>query len=324
MTSQLHILSAGPHVTLQDGGRRGMMRFGLPASGPMDRKALAFANAALGRPLGQTAIEVSLGGLALQATGAALRVAVAGGGFILRHNDQRYGSFTALTLRPGDRLAIQPGPWGAWCVLAVAGEIDAKAWAGSTATHATSNLGGGKLAAGQVITVADPQGGDAPARPFACPVWMRPRARMHVVLGPQQRFFSADTLQRFLTEPFVLTDAYDRMGMRLRGPSLAPDAALSIPSAPISRGSVQVGGDGVAAVLMADHQTTGGYPKIATILADDLDGFAQLRPRDQVTFAAITPDQAITLARARAGRYRKSLAALAPDQPWAAPPDRRS
>ena len=97
-----------------------------------------------------------------------------------------------------------------------------------------------------------------------------------------------------------MTDAFDRMGTRLAGPPLVPQAALGIPSEPILRGSVQVAGDGLATVLMADHQTTGGYPKIATLLADDTDGFAQLRPQDSLRFVQITADQAVNLARSRA------------------------
>jgi allophanate hydrolase len=120
---------------------------------------------------------------------------------------------------------------------------------------------------------------------------------VHAVAGPQDRFFSVETLNDFASLPFHLTDSYDRMGVRLRGPMLEPEAALSIPSEAILRGSVQVSGDGVATVLLADHQTTGGYPKIATILSDDLDAFAQLRPHDRVRFQMISAADAVTRAR---------------------------
>ena len=89
------------------------------------------------------------------------------------------------------------------------------------------------------------------------------------------------------------------MGVRLAGPNLRPNAELTMPSEAILRGSIQVSGDGVATVLFADHQTTGGYPKIATILSDDLDGFVQLRSRSSVTFQAITAAAAISAARTR-------------------------
>ena len=102
---------------------------------------------------------------------------------------------------------------------------------------------------------------------------------MRVVLGPQDQHFTTDAKRLFLSAEFALTDAYDRMGVRLQGPALTIYGSLSMPSEPVLKGSVQVAGDGVPTVLLADHQTTGGYPKIATVLACDLDEFVQLRPR---------------------------------------------
>ena len=93
----------------------------------------------------------------------------------------------------------------------------------------------------------------------------------------------------------------------MRGPPLAPEGALGIPSEPVLRGSVQVAGDGGATVLMADHQTTGGYPKIATLVGSELDGFAQLRPHAPVAFRAVTPEQAVAMVRVRAAALGRLL-----------------
>ncbi len=295
----LRVVRAGPHVTVQDGGRLGMQRFGAPESGPMDRKAFAIANAALGNPVAGAGIEVSLGGLTLECVTGAVTLAIVGGGFILNHNARRLGTWATLTLRAGDRLVIRPGPWGSWTYVACAGHLDAPLWLGSAATHGPSGLGGGRLIAGQNMTVSGARVLAVEAA-IPCPIWARPRALLHAVPGPQDRFFTAETLTDFATSPFHLTDAYDRMGVRLRGPALIPEGALSIPSEPVLRGSVQVSGDGVATVLLADHQTTGGYPKIATIISDDLDGFVQLRPRDAVRFKWISAEDAVGLARLRA------------------------
>lgn len=304
--TQLRVAFAGPYVTLQDAGRPGLLRFGVPASGPMDRKAFAIANAVLGNDPGATGIEVSVGGLTLDCVKGAVTVAVAGGGFIVHKSAERLGSWSILTLTQGERLVIRPGPWGSWTYMAFAGKLNAAIWLGSTATHGLSGFGGGKLAAGQELTIKDAQ--VLPLQgPIPCPVWARPRSVLHAIPGPQDRFFAPETLRDFATEPFFLTDAYDRMGVRLRGPALLPEAALSIPSEPILRGSVQVAGDGVATVLLADHQTTGGYPKIATLLDDDLDGFAQLRPKDTVRFALMTPQNAVILARQRARAFQDYL-----------------
>lgn len=301
------VVRAGPHVTIQDGGRPGHMRFGVPASGAMDRGAFQIANLALGNPPGQPGIEVSLGGLTLDCVAGSITLGLAGGGFAVDLGDRSFGSWTVLTVRAGQRLTIRPGPWGSWTYLAFAGQLQTANWLGSAATHSISGFGGGKLGTGQELTIREAEVRAKREGTIPCPVWARPRATIHAVPGPQHRFFTGAALENLGSVPFTLTDSYDRMGVRLQGPPLMPEAALSIPSEPILRGSVQVSGDGVATVLLADHQTTGGYPKIATILSDDLDGFAQLRPRSRLRFRLITPETAVELARMR-GRIRAAFA----------------
>jgi len=301
----LRVVEAGPLCSVQDGGRAGLMRFGVPGSGAMDRAALALANHALGNAPGRAAVEVSLGGLVLEVEEGALSVAVAGGGFVVVAAGERLGSWQVVSLREGDRLAVRRGPWGAWCTVAFAGRLVAPDWLGSAATHALSGFGGGGVTAGRRLVVEEVR--VLPSRAIPCPVWARPRGEVAVVIGPQDRFFGADRLDVLLGATFRLTDAYDRMGVRLRGPSLAPQAALGIPSEPVLRGSIQVAGDGVPAVLLADHQTTGGYPKIATLVGSELDGFAQLRPHAAVAFRAVTPEQAVAMARLRAMALARAL-----------------
>ena len=130
-----------------------------------------------------------------------------------------------------------------------------------------------------------------------CPVAARRRHEVRVTLGPQDRFFGREAIDRFLNSPWRLTDAWDRMGVRLSGPPIPPDAALDMPSEPILRGSVQVAGDGVPSILLADHQTTGGYPKIATVLDCDINSLLQLRPRDSLRFIPVTAGEAVKIAR---------------------------
>jgi biotin-dependent carboxylase-like uncharacterized protein len=277
----------------------------------MDRKALASANVALGNAAGAPCIEVSRGGLTLDCLSGRVTLAAAGGGFILDIDGARQGSWTVFTIMAGQQLTIRPGPWGSWTCLAFAGRLDAPVWLGSQSTHAQSGLGGGRVVTGQEIRIDDAETRDDRTGDIACPVWARPGHVLHAVPGPQDRFFAPETMQALTTSIYHLTDAYDRMGVRLKGPDLAPQGALSIPSQAIVRGSVQVAGDGVPTVLLSDHQTTGGYPKIATVLADDLDGFVQLRPHDAVRFQIIGPDQAIRIARQRRLAFDRYLQTLA-------------
>jgi allophanate hydrolase len=288
---------AGPLVTIQDPGRPRLMRFGVPASGPMDPGSFTIANIALGNAVAVPAIEVSLGGLALECVEGSVSFAVAGGGFRVSMDQLSLTSWHIDNVRAGSRLIIKPGVWGSWTYLAFAGELQCKRWLGSASTHAPSGLGGGRLAVGQRLTVENAQRRYRHGGEIACPEWACPRDPIRVVLGPQDRYFARADIDALLSGEFVLTDAYDRMGARLSGPSLRPTVALDIPSAPIVGGSIQVSGDGVSTVLLADHQTTGGYPRIATIISDDLGGFAQLRARCRVMFESLTPEAAVQTTR---------------------------
>ena len=301
---------AGPHVSIQDCGRSGKMRFGVPRSGPMDRVSAAIANRALGNGIEAPLIEISMGGLVLSCEEGPISVAVAGGGFIIETNKDKFGSWNLFSVQEGEQLAIRPGPWGSWTYLAVAGDLQATEWMGSKATHALSGFGGGKLSTGRELVIKNARQKSYTPRTIPCPVWARPRPRVNAVLGPQDRHFTPEAIEHIQSSNFYMTNAFDRMGIRLDGPKLPLHGALSIPSEPIVRGSVQVSGDGTATVLMADHQTTGGYPKIATVLDCETDAFAQLRPRDAIRFNPIDSEGALARARlshAQLTGYLRSL-----------------
>lgn len=309
--AHLKIVHAGPLVTIQDAGRPGNLRFGVPRSGPMDRPAFAVANALLGNPEGAAGVEISLGGLTLECKDGSVTVAVAGGSFRVLLDGKPLKTWGAVTLRPGCKLAITPGANGSWTYLAVAGQLRSKRWLGSAATHSTSGFGGGALKSGETLVVEAAEERTERERELAPPAWLQPKTDIAVVLGPQDRHFSAATVQALTSEPFALTDAFDRMGVRLAGPSLTPSVALDIPSEALSRGSIQVAGDGVASVLLADHQSTGGFPKIATLVSCEVDRFAQLRSKDTVRFRAVTPAEAVALARAETVRLAELVAEAA-------------
>ena len=309
--ASLKVRFAGPLVTFQDGGRPGQMRFGVSASGPMDRLAATAANVALGNAPGATLIEVSMGGLVLECTEGALSVAVTGGDFTVEHGGVAVPCWSILALEQGDSLSIRPGKSGSWAYLALAGEVAAESWLDSSATHSTSGFGGGALSAGQVIEVDEARLREDRHGAIARPDFLSEDRQMRVVLGPQDRHFTAAALAAFRSEPFALTNAFDRMGVRLSGPELPSAGALSIPSEPITRGAVQVAGDGVPTVLLADHQTTGGYPKIATVIGDDIGRLSQLRAGDKLRFAPVEAAQAVRIARETAEARAAYLAAIA-------------
>jgi len=302
---------AGPLTTVQDRGRFGFLRYGVTEAGPMDRHAFAIAQAALGNPPGAAAIETTVGGVALRCVEGAVTVASVGGGFHALLDGAAVGAWAVFPVREGSLLTVKPGFWGSWTYLAFAGDIVAPSWLGSRATHVLSGLGGGRLDAGQRIEVRGAERRPEREIDLPLPVTARPRREVRVVLGPQERFFAPEAVGALLTEPFALTGEYDRMGVRLRRPRLAVAGALDMPSEALPRGAVQVPGHGDPIVLLADHQTTGGYPKIAVLASADQDGFAQLRSRDLVAFQAVSAEQAIAAAVWRRGAALRYLEAIA-------------
>lgn len=301
---------AGPLTTVQDRGRFGYLRYGVTEAGPMDRQAFAIAQTALGNPPGAAAIETTIGGVSLRCIEGEVTVASVGGGFHALLDGKPVGAWAVFRLREGSLLTLRPGYWGSWTYLAFAGDIVASPWLGSRATNVLSSFGGLRLETGQRLEILDAECRPGRERDLPLPVTSRPRQEIRVVLGPQDRFFAPPTIRHFLSEPYTLSHEYDRMGVRLTGPKLPIVGQLDMPSEALPRGSVQVPGHGGPIILLADHQTTGGYPKIAVLASADQDGFAQLRSRDRVAFRAVTPEQAAQAARSRRTALQQYLSAL--------------
>lgn len=296
-TARFRVIFAGPLVSFQDSGRVGHLRFGVSASGPIDRFSHAAANVMLGNTATNTGIEVSLGGVVLECISGETTIVLAGGCFKLTCADQASEGWVARTVRQGDKIAIRAGAWGSWAYLAFAGRLLVDEWLGASATHSMSGFGGGALTTGLEFEVSDAEARENRIGDYACPKIASPQQDVRVVIGPQDQHFEPHSVDAFCTQPFQITDAFDRMGVRLDGPTLVLKNALSIPSEPIVRGSVQVSGDGVPTVLLADHQTTGGYPKIATVISGDVDRMAQLRAGEAIRFRALSAQKAVEAVR---------------------------
>jgi biotin-dependent carboxylase-like uncharacterized protein len=310
MSAGLRILSAGPGVTLQDGGRRGYLRFGVTGAGPMDALALATANRAVGAPAGAPAIEISLGSVDLTAEGGPLAVALAGGHFDVSLDGQKLPAATRMVLPPGSILRVRAGAAGAWCYLAVGGRIDIPPVLGSNATHTRSALGGvdGRaLTAGDVLPIRDAMPCDTEMVAIVAPWLEHSEGAIRVILGPQADYFSEQQIETFCQEDWTISHRSDRMAYFLDGPPIAPTNGLNIVSDGIVMGAIQVLGDGRPMVLMADRQVTGGYPKIATVIGPDVGRLAQMRAGERVRFAVTTIETAVAARRAEAARLEASI-----------------
>lgn len=296
MTATLRILSAGPGSTVQDGGRHGYLRYGVTGAGPMDPFAHALANRALGNPAGAAAIEVSLGGLEVTAEDGPLTLAFAGGAFSAQLDGQALPAAAIMRIEPGAKLKLRAGSAGSWCYLAVAGGLSLPLVLGSASTHTRTGIGGvaGRaLVTGDAIAAGQPATGEIETGAIQAPLLERPAETIRVILGPQDDYFAPDQIAAFLAGPWTVSARGDRMACFLEGPTLSHARGFNITSDGIAMGAIQVPGEGQPIVLMADRQSTGGYPKIATIIGPDLGRLAQARPGTTIRFRAVTHAEAV-------------------------------
>jgi allophanate hydrolase len=309
----LEILQPGAYASLQDAGRRGFRRIGVPWSGVLDPRLMRLANALAGNPPGAPVIECFDGGLQFVAHGGPVRVAVAGEADIeigAAGSRRALSPWCSCTLAAGERLRIVRMKRGRIAVVAVAG-LALPPVMGSAATYARAALGGlaGRaLAVGDRLPAAAPEGAELclPLPPGA------DDAPLRVVPGPQADHFSAAALACLTDNDYRVSDQADRMGIRLEGPPLEHRGAAEIISDATVPGSIQVPGNGQPIVLLADAQTAGGYPKIATLIGADLPRLAARRPGEAVRFAMVSAAQGLAIARALDAETVALVAAIRP------------
>lgn len=307
MIARLKIEAAGPLTSVQDAGRRGAMRFGVPCSGPIDRFAFTTALAAAEPGCG-TAIELSLGGLTLTCLEGAIGFALCGGGFTAEIDGRKLGDWCRATIGPGQRLRVRQGS-GNWAYLAFSGTHSVPSWLGSRATHALSGLGGGMVRSGDVLEIEHTRTvSPAALRSSAKP---SPNAPIGIVIGPQERYFTDEAIEQFCTMTFTASGTFDRMGRAINGPPLVP-VRLDMPSEPALRGCLQIAGDGRMTMLMADHQTTGGFPKIATVISADFERMAQSEAGCSIRFEAVSTEEAVRRLRLHIAAQTDNLWQLMP------------
>lgn len=299
MSAVLAILRAAPLTSIQDNGRFGMLRHGIGAAGPMDGRAFAVAGELGGGGAG--GIEFTTAGLEIRLSSGRCRIGFAGGHFVVRLNGARLDWPGTTELKQGDILAVTPGPSGNYGYARFDADIDVPLVLGSMATSSRARLGGldgRSLRAGDVIALTGMGNDLSPSAPRRAAPESGP---VHVTWGLHADLFPQALRQRFVESGFVISSRLDRMGVRLEDPGGVFDEAtiLSLASDAIVPGDIQILGDGTPIVLMRDHQPTGGYPRIATVISADLDRFAQLRPGASVAFRPITVEHAHALLRSR-------------------------
>lgn len=292
------VIKPGILTTVQDEGRWGYQSQGVPVAGPMDPFSHRLANALVGNPRDAAVLEITLVGPELEFQSERV-IAICGAEFTVTMDDRPIKSNVAVLAGAGTRLKFGARVRGARAYLAIAGGIDVPPVLGSRSTHVISamgGMGGRALRAGDQVPVGNARTPQRTASPLSDPVSALPDgdATVRVLPGPQADRFAPDALDVLQSAPYLIAQNSDRMGFRLEGPRLVHSGSADIISDATPLGVLQVPAAGQPILLMADRQTTGGYPKLATVIAADLAVAAQLAPGDRLSFRVCTPGVAVS------------------------------
>ncbi len=276
----LTIQQASLFLSIQDAGRFGYQRFGMPESGPIDWWAFRAANRLVGNGPTAACVEIGFSDAEIWVKERSL-LAVAGAGYQLFVNARQLPLWMSFVAKPGDRLRFKKASGGNWVYLATAGGVQSPVWMGSRSTFPAAGLGK-KLVEGDQLSLSALAGESAALAGNIMPESQRPHYADNVLLrvipGPHQERFSPSSRTKFWETPYSVSTQSDRMGYRLEGPTLMHTNGADLVSQGMILGQIQVPGNGQPIVMMPDHPTTGGYTYIGTVAKVDLPLLVQLAP----------------------------------------------
>jgi antagonist of KipI len=314
----IEVLAPGPLTTIQDLGRFGYGRYGVPQSGALDTFSLRAANLLVGNPENEACLEITTFGSRIKAL-RDVAIAVTGGDLKPFCNDTPFSMWTSSILKAGDILSFKGVKCGCRSYLAIGGGFSLPEVLGSRSTNLSSGFGGfdGRpLKRGDILSAHSPHlhlktaGQSLPQDliPRSTNTW-----RLRVILGPQDDQFTKDGRDTFLNSPYQVSYQSDRTGIRLAGPSLErrPEVEESIISEGVIPGAIQVPGDGQPIIILVEI-VTGGYRKIATVISADLPLLGQIKPGDTVSFEEIPIQDAYGALRQFEERIRTFKEAISP------------
>ena len=308
MNPRLRVLAPGLLTTVQDLGRVGYQHLGVAVSGALDPVSLCAANALVGNAPGAGALEIAYLGPTLVIEAESTRLAFAGANAaieILPNETAKFGNriqnMRTILLRRGEVVRVGSLSDGAVMYVAVEGGFEIEPVLGSVSTYIRGRIGGWH---GRALVADDRlplrrNSATPRAESRLQGLNLDPKARFRAIIGPQSHYFSKAAINTFFDSEYVVCAGSDRMGMRLEGPKIAHVGGFNIVSDGIAPGSVQVPGNGQPIVLLADRQTTGGYPKIATVISADLPALGRVPIGRKISFEEVTLEEAQRLRRER-------------------------
>jgi len=314
MSGALRVVRPGLFDTLQDLGRIGFMALGMPTAGAMDRIALRLANALCGNAASTAGLEIGVMGPELQVEADSVRVALVGplSASLIEAESaspKPIESNRSHLLKRGQALRVGMVEGSSTAYLAVAGGFALPAFMGSLSTYARAGVGGldgRKLAEGDLLPLVQPQAPPGEERKLEQP-FDYGEGPIRVVWGPQDEYFSPAGRQTFIASDYRVSKEADRMGIRFEGPTIEHEKGADIISDGIGPGAIQVPGAGLPIVLLADRQTVGGYPKIATVASADLPRLGRLLPGQVVRFQPVSIEEAEALRRDQEARIERAI-----------------
>lgn len=294
--SSIRIIKPGLFTTIQDNGRIGFQRYGMPVAGAMDDFSFRVANILVGNDQYEAVLEATFMGPTIE-IGFDGFIAITGANMSPKLNGKDIKMWRSIRVLKGDELTLSGASEGVRTYIAFGGGLAVPKIMNSKSTYVRGNLGGfkgRKLQEGDEIPVDISKSKAEPGKyisPGYIPRYSKSNV-VRVVLGPQDDHFPPESIETFLNSEYKITAEADRMGYRLEGPKLTHVKGPDIISDGIVFGSVQVPGHGSPIVMMADRQTTGGYTKIATVIWADLPTMAQMGPGDTVCFQSVSIEEA--------------------------------
>jgi antagonist of KipI len=291
----LEIIEINALATLQDSGRTGWRKFGVPASGPMDAFAFHAANNLVGNDSDCSAVEIGLGDVTLRALHDCV-IAVTGVGYGLSVYIWDFPLWSSYYVRAGWTIRLNKLNFGMWAYLAIAGGVQAQPVLDSASTNLRGHFGGlhgRQLQAGDILKSGTPSRSLNELAARTLPEEARPAYSdnpvVDFIMGPQEKYFMDESIATFISQEYMVSSTSDRMGYRLEGAALKHRNKAELISEGMTMGAIQVPSNGQPIVMMADSPTTGGYPKIGTVASADLPLFAQCVPnKSKIRFRETT------------------------------------
>ena len=291
------VIRAGINTTFQDNGRKNLNHIGIPASGAIDKRNYKLVNKILNNDINHPALEFAYQGPKLIYHGEPISIAVTGDvNFkLIRKNIETDGKcYETITLEDNDEIDLTSTNKSVYGYLSVAAKFRIDYQWNSCSTNTKANIGannGKKLGNGQKLHVLDIK--DISKRSIN---YINTRIEnIRIIRGTNFDYFSKEAQHNFFNEEFNVTKLSDRMGMRLEGKKLENVVNTNIKSEGLVKGVIQVPADGNPIIMLSDHGTIGGYPKIATVISADFDKLAQLPPGSKIKFKEVNLTDAETI-----------------------------